>query len=113
MNSGSCVDLTLQLTDTYGTESASYGAGTASSCTTGATDAPSCTPPGQVTISGGSIRCSGGTTTLTASGANSYLWNTGATTPSIVVGIGTYSVTATDAVNCTSTASFTVSSSSG
>jgi len=62
-----------------------------------------------VTISGNTSVCPGGSTTLTASGATSYLWSTGEFTPSITVNApGLYSVngssscgSATQAVNVT------------
>ncbi|MBK7232768.1 MAG: hypothetical protein IPH93_11040 [Saprospiraceae bacterium] len=56
--------------------------------------------------------CNGATATLTASGGSSYSWSTGAITPSIMVtpSITTsYTVTVTDANNCTGTQSITVS----
>ncbi len=62
--------------------------------------------------------CPGTTTTLTATGANTYTWNTGATTPSIVVTPTvntTYTVAGTDINGCvsaTATTSVTLSSSS-
>ncbi len=55
--------------------------------------------------------CAGSSATLTASGANSYLWSTGATTPSIVVSptaTTTYSVTGTSSAGCSATATGTV-----
>ena len=60
-------------------------------------------------ISGNLNICEGGSTTLTASGGNAYLWNNGAQTPSITVNnAGTYIVTATSG-NCSATASVTTS----
>jgi gliding motility-associated-like protein len=58
-----------------------------------------------VTIPNGVICFGGSNTTLTAisSGGKppySFLWNTGATTQSITAGVGTYSVTVTDASGC-------------
>lgn len=51
-----------------------------------------------ITISGDLTPCQGTTTTLTASGADSYQWSTGAGTPSITVqSAGTYTVTGTTA----------------
>lgn len=48
-----------------------------------------------VTITGNTSLCAGETTTLTASGASSYIWSTGIAGPSITVSeTGTYSVTA-------------------
>ena len=51
--------------------------------------------------SGPTTFCSGGTVTLTAAGGATYLWSTGATTPSITVTTaGTYSVTGTAVGGC-------------
>ncbi|MBK8670922.1 MAG: hypothetical protein IPN89_16330 [Saprospiraceae bacterium] len=61
-----------------------------------------------VVIGGNSLFCTGTSSLLTASGASTYLWNTGATTTSIMVNPGltsTYTVTATDTKGCTSSAS--------
>lgn len=59
-------------------------------------------PNPAVSISGSSIVCGGDTTTLTAQPAGStYLWSTGATTPTLqVAAAGHYSVTVTDANGC-------------
>ncbi|MBA3663653.1 MAG: T9SS type A sorting domain-containing protein [Bacteroidetes bacterium] len=60
-----------------------------------------------VAISGSSAVCSGNPANLTASGATSYTWNTGATTTTIAptpsVNVA-YTVTGTDANNCINTA---------
>ncbi|MFM7153451.1 MAG: choice-of-anchor I family protein, partial [Bacteroidota bacterium] len=53
------------------------------------------------------IICSGATASLTATGGNSYLWSTGATTATISVtpaATTTYTVTVTNANNCSATA---------
>ena len=56
-----------------------------------------------VTISGQKILCSGKSSTLTASGAVSYLWNNNDTASSIdVTTAGTYSVVGTSSDGCTS-----------
>ena len=56
------------------------------------------------------ICATGSTATLTASGGNTYLWSTGATTATInVATAGTYSVTATRGTGCTDTASLIIS----
>lgn len=62
-----------------------------------------------ITISGSSSFCQGDNTTLTASGASTYVWNNGSSNTSITVNnAGTYTVTGTDANNCTNTATKTV-----
>ena len=54
-----------------------------------------------VSISGTLSFCAGANTTLTASGASTYLWSTGETTASITVSAGgSYSVTGTDSNGC-------------
>ena len=56
--------------------------------------------------------CLGGTVTLTASGASTYTWNTGATGASLnvsPVSATNYTVTGTSAAGCTNTASTSVS----
>lgn len=61
-----------------------------------------------IIISGNNIFCPLDTVTLTASGATTYLWNTGATAASIKVtqsGSMTFSVTGTDSNGCRDTAS--------
>jgi gliding motility-associated-like protein len=58
-------------------------------------------------ISGDTLICAGATTLLTASGGATYAWSSGQVSPSITVGVGTYTVTSTN--NCGSTqASITV-----
>jgi len=55
--------------------------------------------------------CNGATSVLTASGANTYSWNTGGNTASITVtpsSTTTYTVTGTTTAGCTSTASITI-----
>ena len=65
----------------------------------------------EVSISGNTTLCIGESSTLTASGGNSYVWNTGASTPSITVSNGgTYSVTAINSYGCSSSASVLVTS---
>lgn len=59
-----------------------------------------------VTIVGGTTFCSGSSTTLTAAGADSYLWSNGEQTQSITVGTtGVYSVTLFTGNNCSATSS--------
>ncbi|HZF99906.1 MAG TPA: GEVED domain-containing protein, partial [Chitinophagales bacterium] len=54
--------------------------------------------------------CGSATTSLTASGASNYVWNTTATTTSISAGVGTYSVTGTDVNGCSASSTTTVAS---
>jgi hypothetical protein len=59
---------------------------------------PSCS------ITGDSLVCGSNSATFTASGGDTYLWNTGETTQSISVDqTGIYTVTVTDAFGCSST----------
>jgi gliding motility-associated-like protein len=63
-----------------------------------------------ITISGTLSYCAGSNTTLTASGAASYVWSdiNGTTTPTITVTLGNYTVIGTDANGCTADASISV-----
>ncbi|MBK8146105.1 MAG: hypothetical protein IPK62_14510 [Bacteroidetes bacterium] len=60
------------------------------------------------TISGTAEVCNGSTTTITANGGVSYVWSNLATSASITVGAGSYTVTATSANTCTATTSIVV-----
>lgn len=63
-------------------------------------------PTASITPGGPTTFCPGGSVTLTANTANSYLWSNGATSQSITASAsGTYTVTVVDANNCTATAS--------
>jgi len=65
-------------------------------------------------ISGNTTVPTGGTTTLTAQPSGmTYTWSNGATSQSITVGAGTYSVTVTNAQGCSSTANATVNENVG
>lgn len=67
--------------------------------------------PATINITGNNIICTGTSTSLTASGGVTYVWNTNATTASINVSpisATTYTVTATDSNGCTNTATRTV-----
>jgi hypothetical protein len=65
-------------------------------------------PAATITPSGPTTFCAGGSVTLTASAGASYLWSTGATTPSInVTSAGSYSVTVTSAAGCSKTSAAT------
>ncbi len=68
-----------------------------------------CFTPSTPTISGSNTFCTGGSTVLTSSAANNYLWSNGATTQSITVSTaGTYSVRAVTGI-CTSATSNVIS----
>lgn len=61
------------------------------------------------TISGNTQFCAGDSTFITATGGDSYLWNTGVTSSSIIVyQSGNYSVTISDEHGCTATQSTTI-----
>ena len=64
-----------------------------------------------ISISGGTVLCSGESTTLTASEASNYSWSNGSNTVSITVSptaTTTYSVTGTNSEGCVDSASITV-----
>lgn len=59
------------------------------------------TPSATITPSGPTALCPGSDVTLTANAGNTYLWNTGATTQSIVVSTaGNYTVTVSNGPSC-------------
>jgi N-acetylneuraminic acid mutarotase len=64
-------------------------------------------------ITGSTTICTGGTTQLCASSGAFYVWNTGATTQCITIGVGSYSVTVTDNGGCSSTCSASVTDAGG
>jgi len=77
------------------------GAGGCESPRTAVTATISALPVVNVTPTGATTFCDGGSVVLTASGANTYVWSTGATTASITVTTGgTYTVTGTVAAGC-------------
>ncbi len=85
--------------------------GTAGTCTASTTAIVTVNPLPVLSIITPTI-CSGNSTTLTASGASSYTWNTGSNTNTISVsppGNTTYTVTGTNANGCTNFAVGTVS----
>jgi len=64
-----------------------------------------------ISITGNTVVCSGATTTLTASGASSYTWNTGTTNASVVVSptvTTTYTVESGSTGGCSSSSSMAV-----
>ncbi|MCX7862479.1 MAG: gliding motility-associated C-terminal domain-containing protein [Bacteroidales bacterium] len=93
------------------TSSATYSVTVTNSstgCSSTASHSITVNPNPIVAIAGDTIICEGYSTTLTASGGNSYIWSNGATTPSITVtpplGTSIYTVTVTN----TSTSCYTV-----
>ena len=80
-------------------------------CTATASVNVTVNPQPNVAISGNTFLCMDQSSMLTASGGSSYLWNTGATTPSITVSHGgIYSVTATNTYGCSKSDTVTVNS---
>jgi hypothetical protein len=80
--------------------------------TTSAITVTSATNPVVAAMSNNTLICSGQTATLTASGANTFTWNTGATGSTVAVSPTvntTYSVTGTDLNGCKNGASITQS----
>ena len=66
-------------------------------------------PLPNVNISGNTTLCAGNSTTLTATGADSYTWSTGDNTALVSISaFGVYSVTGTTTAGCSSTANVTV-----
>jgi hypothetical protein len=63
-------------------------------------------PAPSLNVTGGGYACPGSSFTLTATGANSYSWNTSSTSPSIVTSPSSttiYSVTGTNTLGCSKT----------
>nr|WP_294858702.1 FG-GAP-like repeat-containing protein [uncultured Fluviicola sp.] len=123
--SGGSVTLTASAGNTYlwstGATTASINVTTSGSYTVQVTNATGClstasaativtvnTLPATPSISnsGSAAFCLGNTVTLTSSAGTSYIWSTGATTQSIVVGAsGSYTVQVTNAAGCLSASS--------
>ena len=84
----------------------------ANNCSNTATFTLTVNPLPLVNITGNTTVCSGQSTTLTASGATGYVWNTGFPSAALTVSPTTataYTVTGTDANNCSNTATVNVS----
>jgi hypothetical protein len=89
--------------------------GTGGGCTGTKTVQVTLNPTPTLTATNATI-CAGGTATLTAGGANTYLWSTGATTSVITVspGVNTvYTYTGTSALGCTNTKTVSVTIGTG
>jgi uncharacterized repeat protein (TIGR01451 family) len=83
----------------------------ANGCTNTATSTVNINPLPVINVTGRDTICANTSTTLTATGAITYLWSNGATTNSIVVipnATTTYSVTGTDINGCQNSGSITV-----
>ncbi|MEO8760426.1 MAG: hypothetical protein ABI448_06015, partial [Bacteroidia bacterium] len=105
---GNSISVTPATTTSYTVTGGSLG------CTNTAVSTVSVTPTPTVTVNNPTI-CPGGSAVLTASGATTYLWSTGATTNTISVSPGstqTYSVTGSNGA-CSSSALATVTIGSG
>jgi len=86
-------------TTTAGTYSVTVSSGSGCSAVTSASVSVNAQPT--ATITGNLSICAGQSTTLTANGGTTYLWNTGATTAAISTSTAsTYSVTASSGVGC-------------
>ena len=104
---GSSITVTPSITTTY-TVTATSGPGCSGTATVSVTVNP--LPSVSATASPAAI-CNGATSVLTASGANTYSWNTGGNTSSITVtpsSTTTYTVTGTNTAGCTGTATVSV-----
>lgn len=78
-------------------------------CTKSASIRVNVRPYPVITVTGNLSFCEGGQTEITAQGAAVYQWNTGASTPSVVLNEGgTYSVSGTSSYGCMSTTQVTV-----
>ena len=104
---GSSITVTPSITTTY-TVTATSGPG----CSGTATVSVTVNPLSTVTASASPATiCNGASSVLTASGANTYSWNTGGNTASITVtpsSTTTYTVTGTNTAGCTGTATVSV-----
>ncbi len=103
-NTGSNIAVTPSTNQSYTvTVSNAFGCMSSASATVTVNQLPT------ITFNGNLVMCEGASTSITASGANSYVWSTGSHNPTITVGsAGTYRVTATDAQNCSNTDTVTV-----
>lgn len=83
----------------------------ANGCLNSGTVAVTVNQPPVVSISSATVICNGQTATLTANGASTYSWNTGASSAAINVspsGTTSYTVIGTNTKGCKDTASFTL-----
>lgn len=103
---------TISVTPTVNTTYTVIGK-SAAGCTNTAVKTISVNSLPTLTVSGGALAvCNGATVALTASGANTYTWNTSATTSAITVTVtsnATYTVTGTNSNGCSNSITKTVS----
>ena len=98
---------TIACTPTVNTTYTVAGTSTTSGCSNTAVQTVTVFPPPIISITGGGIYCEGQTVTLTAAGANTYSWDSGANTTSIISSPTfntTYTVTGTSPAGCVSSA---------
>jgi Ig-like domain CHU_C associated/Lamin Tail Domain/GEVED domain/Secretion system C-terminal sorting domain len=102
--SNGSIDLSTSQPGTYTVTNTIAASGSCAAASATASLTLLAAPTASVLASGPTTFCDGGSVTLTASGGTSYLWSTGATSPSITVTTaGTYTVTATNAASCSAT----------
>jgi len=103
-NTGSNIAVAPSANQSYTvTASNSYGCMSSASATVTVNNLPTITFNGSTTI------CDGASTSITATGASTYAWSTGSQNGTVSLSnAGTYTVTATDAQNCTNTATVTI-----
>jgi hypothetical protein len=84
-------------------------ASNAEGCSASANITVSVNPLPNITIVGNTTICEGSSTTLTASGADTYSWSTGDNTATVnISAFGVYTVTGTSAAGCSSSSNVTV-----
>lgn len=103
-NTGSNIAVAPSASQTYTvTASNAYGCMASTSATVTVNTLPT------VTFSGNTAFCAGSSTSITATGASTYSWSNGGQNATVVLSNpGTYTVTATDAQNCSNTANVTI-----
>ena len=103
-NTGANISVAPSATQSYSvTASNAYGCMASTSATVTVNVLPT------VTFSGSTVICAGESTSITATGANTYAWSNGGQSATVVLNsAGTYTVTATDVQNCSNTASVTI-----
>jgi len=103
-NTGSNIAVAPAASQSYSvTVSNAYG------CMSSASATVTVNPLPVITFSGNTTICAGTSTNITATGANTYAWSTGGQSSTVTLNsAGTYTVTATDAQNCSNTSTVTI-----